>query len=105
MAIFKVRDHRTYAQVLLSKQDNGHKSDTGGTTAHHTTLQGDQNALKQLVVNTDSNTSKVKGSIVSINKQNYHNVGQNYMGNHDKASLAAFPLPYIRLYGSYKTLG
>ena len=85
MTIFKVRDHRTYAQALLSKQDNGHKSDTGRTTAHHTTLHGDQNALKQLVVNTDSNTSKVKGSSVSINKQSYHNVGQNYMVNNEKA--------------------
>ena len=50
MTIFKVRDHRTYAQVLLSKHDNGHKSDTGCITAHHTTLQGDQNALRQLVL-------------------------------------------------------
>ena len=25
MAIFKVRDHKTYAQVLLSKHHNGHK--------------------------------------------------------------------------------
>ena len=86
MTIFKVRDHRTYAQALLSKQDNGHISDTGHTTAHHTTLHGDQNALKQLVVNTDSNTFKVKGSSVSINKQSYHKVGQNYIVNNDKAA-------------------
>ena len=85
MTIFKVRDHRTYAQALLSKHDNGHKSDTGRITAHHTTPQGDQNALKQLVVNTDSNTFKVKESIVNINKQNYHNVGHNYMAKQDKA--------------------
>ena len=45
MTIFKVRDYRTYAQALLSKHDNGHKSDTGCIIAHHTTLQGDQNAL------------------------------------------------------------
>ena len=46
MATFKVRDHRSYAQVLLSKHHNGHKSGTGRTTAHHRALQGDQNALK-----------------------------------------------------------
>ena len=75
-AIFKVRDHRTYAQVLLSKHHNGHKGGTGCITEHHTTQQGDPNAPKQLVVNTDYNTSKVKGSSVNINKQSYHKVGQ-----------------------------
>ena len=40
------------------------------------------------MVNTDSNISKVKGSIVSINKQKYHNVGQNYMEKHDKAMIS-----------------
>ena len=85
MAIFKVRDHRTYAQALLSKH-NGHTSDTGRTTAHLTTLHGDQNALKQLVVNTDSNTSKVKATSISINKQSCHKVGQHYMVNNDKAA-------------------
>ena len=82
MAIFKVRDHRSYAQVLLSNHHNGHNSGTGRTTAHHTALQGDQNAIKQLVVNTDSNTSKVKGSIVSTNKQKYHNVGKSNIEKH-----------------------
>ena len=85
LAIFKVRDHRTYVQALLSKHDNGHKSDTGHVAAHQTP-QGDQTALKQLVVNTDSNTSKVKGSIVHINKQKYQNVGHNYMVKQDKAA-------------------
>ena len=85
MAIFKVRDHRTYAQALLSKHDNGHKSDTGRVTAHQTP-QGDQTALKQLVVNTDSNTSKVKESILHINKQKYQNVGHNYVAKQDKAA-------------------
>ena len=80
MAIFKVRDHRTYAQ-----DDNGHKSDTGRVTAHQTP-PGDQTALKQLVVNTDSNTSKVKESIVHINKHKYQNVGHNYMASQDKAA-------------------
>ena len=71
--------------MLLSKHHNGHKSGTGRTTAHHTALQGDQNALKQLVVNTDSNTSKVKRSIVSTNKQKYHNVGQSNIEKHARA--------------------
>ena len=82
MAIFKVRDHRTYAQALLSKH-NGHKSDTGRVTAHQTP-HGDQTALKQLGVNTDSNTSKVKESILHINKQKYQNVGHNYVAKQDK---------------------
>ena len=82
MAIFKVRDHRTYAQALLSKH-NGHKSDTGHVTAHQTP-QGDQTALKQLGVNTDSNTSKVKESILHINKQKYQNFGHNYVAKQDK---------------------
>ena len=58
------------------------KSGTARTTAYHTALQGDQNALKQLMVNTDSNTSKVKGSILSTNKQKYHNAGQSKIENH-----------------------
>ena len=82
MAIFKVRDHRTYPQALLSKHDNGHKSDTGRVTAHQTP-QGDQTALKQLVVNTDSNTSKVKESIHQINKHKYQKVGHNHVDNQD----------------------
>ena len=85
MAIFKVRDHRRYAQVLLSKYRNGHKGGTGRTTAHHTALQGDPNAFKQLMVNAGSNTSKVKGSIVNINKQKYHKVGQIHIEKHARA--------------------
>ena len=68
IAISKLRDHRTYAKALLSKKGNAHKGGMGRITDHHTTQQADPNALKQLVVNTDFNTPKVKGSIVNINK-------------------------------------
>ena len=71
MTIFNIRDHRTYAQVLLSKHDNPHKGITGHISEQHTTPQGDLSASKQPVVNTVLSTSKVKGSTVNINKQNH----------------------------------
>ena len=75
MAILKARDHRTNAQALVSKHYNGHKGAMGRITEHHTTQQGDPSALKQLMVNTDLNTSKVKRSIANINKQSHQKIG------------------------------
>ena len=74
MAVLKLRDHRTYAQALLSKQQTTHKRATGRITEHHTTHKGDPNALNQLMVNTDFNTSEVKESSVYVNKQDHQKV-------------------------------
>ena len=60
MEIFKVRDHRTYAQALLSKHQNAHKGHMGHLIGHNTPQHSDPNALKQLMVNTGFNTYKVK---------------------------------------------
>ena len=76
IATFKVRDHKTYTQVLLSKHDNAHKGGTGRISEDHTTPQGDLSAPKQLVFNTDSSTPKIKASTVNINEQINHKVGQ-----------------------------
>ena len=74
MAVLKLRDHRTYAQALLSKQQTTHKRATGRITEHHTTHKGDPNALNQLMVNTDFNTSEVKESSIYVNKQDHQKV-------------------------------
>ena len=39
-AFFNTRDHRIYAQVLLSKPDKTHRVITSQMSEQHTTLQG-----------------------------------------------------------------
>ena len=85
MAIFKVRDHRTYAQALLSKHQNAHKGHRGHLIGHNTPQHSDPNALKQLKVNTGFNTYKVKRSIVNTSKQSHRKGGQIHTENDTKA--------------------
>ena len=74
MAVVRLRDHRTYAQALISNNQAMHEKVRGHNTAHYTTHKGDPNALNQLVVNTDFNTSEVKGSSINVTKPKHHKV-------------------------------
>ena len=85
MAIFKVRDHRTYAQALLSKHHNAHKGHRGHLIGHNTPQHSDPNALKQLMVNTGFNTYKVKRNIVNTSKQRHRKGGQIHTEKDTKA--------------------
>ena len=62
------RDNRTYAQVLSSKVDNAHTRVANTVRGYYNSPVSALSALKQLVANTDSNTSKVKGSTVHRHK-------------------------------------
>ena len=69
VASLSQRDNRTYAQVLSTKVDNAHTRVVNTVRGNYNSPVSALSAPKQLVANTDSNTSKVKGSSVHRHKK------------------------------------